>query len=45
MSFAGLLDKYTAFAGFVKTAAVSRMDHGRHLKKPRFYARFQLVSP
>jgi hypothetical protein len=31
-----LLYKYTAFAKFVKTAAVSRMDHGQHLKNLGF---------
>ena len=32
MSFAGLLDKYTAFGEFVKTAADGRMDQGWQLE-------------
>ena len=36
MSFAGLLDKYTAFAEFVKTAVVCRIVAGQSLKNPGF---------
>jgi len=36
MSFAGLLDKYTAFWKSVKTVMASRMDAGQQRKKPGF---------
>jgi hypothetical protein len=36
MSFAGLLDKYTAFYGFVKTAFASRLAAGRDFKSSVF---------